>query len=86
MCDPTLIRVGASSIPTSENKNSISNARPREVTFMRHDEKSCCSLGRNRHPALAFRRLLAGTAKTPSNIVRSIVPTPNSVAAGLDGI
>jgi hypothetical protein len=40
MCDPTRIRVGASRVPTSENRNSISRARPRDLTFARHVEKS----------------------------------------------
>ena len=35
-CDPTLIRVGASSSPTSENKNSISSERPSERTFTQY--------------------------------------------------
>ena len=34
-CEPGLIRVGASDSPTSENRNSISSARPREVTLTR---------------------------------------------------
>ena len=39
-CEPTRMRVGASSSPTSENRNSISSARPRERTFTRHSRKS----------------------------------------------
>jgi hypothetical protein len=42
-CEPTRILVGASRSPTSENRNSISNARPRDVTFTRQEEKSLCS-------------------------------------------
>jgi hypothetical protein len=37
--DPTLMRVGASISPTSENRNSISSARPLDVMFARHSIK-----------------------------------------------
>src|SRR6266536_72482 len=39
-CEPTLILVGASCSPTSEKRNSINKARPREFKFTRQDEKS----------------------------------------------
>ena len=44
-CDPRRIRAGASRGPTSENRNSISRARPRVLTFARHAEQSIRSFG-----------------------------------------
>ncbi|MDQ0753908.1 hypothetical protein QF034_008139 [Streptomyces africanus] len=35
-CEPTRIRVGASSSPTSLNRNSISNARPGERRLVKY--------------------------------------------------
>ncbi len=39
-CEPCLIQVGASPGPISENRNSISNARPLLLTLTRHSMKS----------------------------------------------
>src|SRR5690606_42070746 len=40
VCESTRICVGASNLPTSENRKSASNARPFELTFTRHDKKA----------------------------------------------
>jgi hypothetical protein len=49
-CEPTRILVGASLLPTSENRNNMRRARPREVTFTRHEEKSFSSFGSHLSP------------------------------------
>ena len=42
--DPARMRVGASSCPTSEKRNSISSARSFDVTFARHPRRSSASV------------------------------------------
>lgn len=42
-CEPALIRLGASSSPTSEKRKSIRSARPRDVTRPATTKKSCVS-------------------------------------------